>query len=107
MKPASKLRNADELAFRDIGETQLRQYELLSRELAEFDGTVDSELGDLGQYTVGEVFRSRFGSLFVILEKFATGQASDHFLIDIDQQTLTDLKGEVKRDILRGSTSAN
>ncbi|MEZ8819487.1 MULTISPECIES: metallophosphoesterase [unclassified Vibrio] len=102
-----RLRNADELAFRDIGETQLRQYELLSRELAEFDGTVDSELGDLGQYTVGEVFRSRFGSLFVILEKFATGQASDHFLIDIDQQTLTDLKGEVKRDILRGSTSAN
>ncbi|MEZ9623044.1 metallophosphoesterase [Vibrio sp. 10N.222.55.A3] len=102
-----RLRNADELAFRDIGETQLRQYELLSRELAEFGGTVDSELGDLGQYTVGEVFRSRFGSLFVILEKFATGQASDHFLIDIDQQTLTDLKGEVKRDILRGSTSAN
>ncbi|MEZ8385367.1 metallophosphoesterase, partial [Vibrio splendidus] len=102
-----RLRNADELAFRDIGETQLRQYELLSRELAEFDGTVDSELGDLGQYTVGEVFRSRFGSLFVILEKFATGQASDHFLIDIDQQTLTDLKGEVKRDILRGSTSEN
>ncbi|OCH51582.1 metallophosphoesterase [Vibrio sp. ZF57] len=102
-----RLRNADELAFRDIGETQLRQYELLSRELAEFDGTVDSELGDLGQYTVGEVFRSRFGSLFVILEKFATGQASDHFLIYIDQQTLTDLKGEVKRDILRGSTSAN
>ncbi|MGR5000966.1 metallophosphoesterase [Vibrio celticus] len=102
-----RLRNADELAFRDIGETQLRQYELLSRELSEFDGTVDSELGDLGQYTVGEVFRSRFGSLFVILEKFATGQASDHFLIDIDQQTLTDLKGEVKRDILRGSTSAN
>lgn len=102
-----RLRNADELAFRDIGETQLRQYELLSRELSEFDGTVDSELGDLGQYTVGEVFRSRFGSLFVILEKFATGQASDHFLIDIDQQTLTDLKGEVKRDILRGSSSAN
>ncbi|HAS24603.1 MAG TPA: phosphoesterase, partial [Vibrio sp.] len=102
-----RLRNADELAFRDIGETQLRQYELLSRELAEFDGTVDSELGDLGQYTVGEVFRSRFGSLFVILEKFATGQASDHFLIDIDQQTLTDLKGEVKRDILRDSTSEN
>ncbi|UOE82775.1 metallophosphoesterase [Vibrio splendidus] len=102
-----RLRNADELAFRDIGETQLRQYELLSRELAEFDGTVDPELGDLGQYTVGEVFRSRFGSLFVILEKFATGQASDHFLIDIDQQTLTDLKGEVKRNILRGSTSAN
>lgn len=102
-----RLRNADELAFRDIGETQLRQYELLSRELAEFDGTVDSELGDLGQDTVGEVFRSRFGSLFVILEKFATGQASDHFLIDVDQQTLTDLKGEVKRNILRGSTSAN
>jgi len=39
--------------------------------------------------------------LFVILEKFATGQASDHFLIDTEQQTLTDLKGEVKRDILK------
>jgi 3',5'-cyclic AMP phosphodiesterase CpdA len=102
-----RLRNADELAFRDIGETQLRQYELLSRELAEFAGTVDLELGDLGQYTVGEVFRSRFGSLFVILEKFATGQASDHFLIDTEQQTLIDLKGEVKREILKDSTSVN
>lgn len=102
-----RLRNADELAFRDIGETPLRQYELLSRELAEFAGTVDSELGDLGQYTVGEVFRSRFGSLFVILEKFATGQASEHFLIDTEQQTLIDLKGEVKREILKDSTSVN
>ncbi|MEF1246815.1 metallophosphoesterase [Vibrio owensii] len=96
-----RLRNADELAFRDIEEAQLLQYELLSRELSEFAGTVDSELGDLGEYSVGEVFRSRFGSLFVILEKFATGQASDHFLIDTEQQTLIDLKGEVKRDILK------
>ncbi|MBW3698479.1 metallophosphoesterase [Vibrio sp. T187] len=96
-----RLRNADELAFRDVEEEQLYQYELLSRELFEFAGSVDSELGDLGQYTVGEVFRSRFGSLFVILDKFATGHASDHFLIDTEQQTLTDLKGEVKREIFK------
>ncbi|MCZ8498822.1 hypothetical protein O9929_15490 [Vibrio lentus] len=36
------------MAFRDIGETQLRWHELLSRELAEFDGTVDSRADDLG-----------------------------------------------------------
>ncbi|ABU74797.1 hypothetical protein M892_18040 [Vibrio campbellii ATCC BAA-1116] len=37
----------------------------------------------------------------MILEKFATGEANAHFLIDTEQQTLTDLKGEVKRDILK------
>ncbi|MGF1683145.1 metallophosphoesterase [Photobacterium minamisatsumaniensis] len=96
-----RLRNADELAFRDIDSAVLPQYKVLSEELAEFDGTIDSEIGDLGQYTVGDVFKSRFGSLFVILDKFATGQASDHFLIDTENQTLTDLKGTANREAMQ------
>ncbi|NRF27868.1 metallophosphoesterase [Vibrio coralliilyticus] len=96
-----RLRNADELAFRDIETLTLQQYELLSRELSEFAGTVESDIGDIGDYTVGQVFRSRFGSLFVILDKFATGQASDHFLINIEQQSLTDLKQAVEREIMQ------
>ncbi|PSW20322.1 metallophosphoesterase [Photobacterium sanctipauli] len=96
-----RLRNADELAFRDIDPAVLPQYKVLSDELSEFDGTIDSEIGDLGDYSVGDVFKSRFGSLFVILDKFATGNASDHFLIDTENQTLTDLKDATERELMK------
>jgi 3',5'-cyclic AMP phosphodiesterase CpdA len=96
-----RLRNADELAFRDIDPDVLPQYKLLSEELAEFDTPIGSEIGTLGDHTVGDVFKSRFSSLFIILDKFATGQASDHFLIDTENQTLIDLKATTDREAMK------
>ena len=91
-----RLRNADELAFRDIDPDRLPEYRLLSEVLSEFDQTVADELP--GEHSVGDVFKERFGSLFTILNRFATGEASDHFLIDTENDTLTDLKNAVERN---------
>ncbi|OEF28196.1 phosphoesterase [Vibrio rumoiensis 1S-45] len=87
-----RLRNADELAFRDIEEQRLSEYELLSLELSSFKGEiVIDDSTDVNSLNAGELFRSRFGSLFYILDKFASGEASDHFIIDTEYGTLEDL----------------
>ena len=95
-----RLRNADELAFRDIDVDRLPEYELISEALAEFDQDIEQP-EQFSDHSVGDVFKVRFGTLFYILERFATGDASDHFVIDIDNQTLTDLKEKVNRRTLR------
>ncbi|KHT65092.1 phosphoesterase [Photobacterium gaetbulicola] len=80
-----RLRNADELAFKDIDRNRMPQYELLASTLAEqaVSGSDSSQFGD--------VFKQRFGGLFGILTKFANGQPSYHFKLDLDQGTITDL----------------
>ncbi|MGF1858783.1 metallophosphoesterase [Photobacterium profundum] len=97
-----RLRNADELAFRDIEKTRLHQYQLVSEALTNFKPNVYASVEDnLGDVKVGDVFKHRFGSLFYILERFATGEASDHFIIDTSKGTLTDLKNNINRNILK------
>lgn len=94
-----RLRNADELAFRDISVERLAEYELLSHELSGFKGDiVIDESTDVDNLNVADLFRSRFGSLFYILDKFATGEASDHFIIDTEYGTLEDLAQSPARD---------
>ncbi|WP_158264582.1 hypothetical protein [Photobacterium rosenbergii] len=36
-----------------------------------------------------------------LLDRFATGEASDNFLIDVEQGTLTDLKAVTDRESLQ------
>lgn len=95
-----RLRNADELAFRDIETDRLAQYKVLSEALSEIEFDVSIEDEDAGDTTVGEVFKVRFGTLFYIIDRFATGQASDNFLIDVDKGELYDLKTAFDRDSL-------
>ncbi len=95
-----RLRNADELAFRDIDSDRLVQYKLLSETLSEIEIEVSIESADAGDTTVGDVFKTRFGTLFYIIDRFATGQASDNFLIDVEHGELYDLKTVYDRDSL-------
>ncbi|MGR5065463.1 metallophosphoesterase [Photobacterium sp. DNB22_13_2] len=81
-----RLRNADELAFKDIDRNRMPQYELLANTLAEQAATV------AGSTQFGDVFKQRFGGLFGILTKFANGQPSYHFKLDLDKGTISDLK---------------
>ncbi|MGF1734074.1 metallophosphoesterase [Photobacterium satsumensis] len=81
-----RLRNADELAFKDIDRNRMPQYKLLASTLADQAGAVS----DSTQF--GDVFKQRFGGLFGILTKFANGQPSYHFKLDMDKGTITDLK---------------
>ncbi|MGF1735188.1 metallophosphoesterase [Photobacterium satsumensis] len=96
-----RLRNADELAFRDIEPSRLPQYKLLSEELYEMDTAVNFDNANNDDTPVGQVFKVRFGTLFYILDRFATGEASDNFLIDVEHGTLTDLKTAVDRESLQ------
>lgn len=77
-----RLRNADELAFKDIDRKRLPQYELLAKQLA--DAPDDSN-------QFGHLFKQRFGGLFAILSKFADGDPSFHFRLNLQDGTLTDL----------------
>lgn len=81
-----RLRNADELAFKDIDRNRMPQYKLLASTLADQAGAVS----DSTQF--GDVFKQRFGGLFGILTKFANGQPSYHFKLDMNKGTITDLK---------------
>ncbi|USD62675.1 metallophosphoesterase [Vibrio sp. SCSIO 43140] len=95
-----RLRNADELAFRDIDPDRLPQYKVLSEALSEIDIDITIEEADSEDTTVGHAFKVRFGTLFYILERFATGEASDHFLIDVEKGEIYDLKTVFDRDSL-------
>ncbi|MGL6314616.1 metallophosphoesterase [Vibrio sp. WXL103] len=97
-----RLRNADELAFRDIDPDRLPLYKLLSEELSEMEATVtiEDEEGNANDTTIDYAFKVRFGTLFYILDRFATGEASDHFLIDVEKGELYDLKTAFDRDSL-------
>ena len=96
-----RLRNADELAFRDIEPSRLPQYKLLSEELYDMESDIHFAEGYSVSTPVGDVFKVRFGTLFYILDRFATGEASDNFLIDVEQGTLTDLKTVTDRESLQ------
>ncbi|MDR9829950.1 metallophosphoesterase [Vibrio sp. FNV 38] len=95
-----RLRNADELAFRDIDPDRLPQYRVLSEALSEMNADVTMEGAAADDTTVGHAFKVRFGTLFYILDRFATGEASDHFLIDVENGELYDLKTTFDRDSL-------
>ncbi|MDV5168132.1 metallophosphoesterase [Photobacterium rosenbergii] len=96
-----RLRNADELAFRDIEPSRLPQYKLLSEELYDMESEIHFGEDYSVSTPVGDVFKVRFGTLFYILDRFATGEASDNFLIDVEQGTLTDLKTVADRESLQ------
>lgn len=97
-----RLRNADELAFRDIDPERLPLYKLLSEALSEMDikVTIEGVEENENEITIDYAFKVRFGTLFYILDRFATGEASDHFLIDVDKGELYDLKTAYDRDSL-------
>ena len=78
-----RLRNADQLALRDINQGRLRQYTLLTRILAEQQHA--NALTD-------SVFVKQFGGLFEILDGFRHGLPNDHFMLDMTEGTITDLK---------------
>ncbi|MGF1725296.1 metallophosphoesterase [Photobacterium nomapromontoriensis] len=83
-----RLRNADELAFKDIDRSRMPQYELIATTLAQHMAVND--ISESAQF--GEVFKQRFGGLFGILSKFASGQPSYHFELDLEKGTISDLK---------------
>ena len=93
-----RLRNADELAFKDIDRDRIPQYRLLARVLRQAGANVEGlNAKDVEQLMVGDLFKSRFSQLFNILTKFSNGEASDHFVLDMKSGKITDLAEPIER----------
>ncbi|HDG1691243.1 TPA: metallophosphoesterase [Kluyvera georgiana] len=77
-----RLRNADELALRDISATRLRQYQLLTRVLAE---SLPASMPALTANSDFEtIYRLRFGSIFTVIDKYLQGNPSRNFHLDLE-----------------------
>lgn len=75
-----RLRNADELALRDITATRLREYRLLTRTLAQsLPAKMPTVTADSDFETI---FRLRFGSIFRVIDKYLQGSPSRNFHLD-------------------------
>lgn len=77
-----RLRNADELALRDISAAQLRQYQLLTRTLAQSLPTSVPALTANSDFET--IFRLRFGSIFTVIDKYLQGNPSRNFHLNTE-----------------------
>lgn len=89
-----RLRNADELALKDISKQRLAQYTLLTGTLA--NGLADTPQQIDANSSFEEVFRVRFGSIFSVLERFINGNPSNKFLLDMNNGDIKNLSADVR-----------
>lgn len=77
-----RLRNADELALRDISAARLREYQLLTRTLAQsLPASVPALTANSDFETI---FRLRFGSIFTVIDKYLQGNPSRNFHLNTE-----------------------
>jgi len=80
-----RLRNAGQLALRDITAERLAQYHLLTKVFAKQSAHATTKKD---QYSV---IAQQFGPIFYLLEQFKQGQPDDHFLLNMSDGTITEL----------------
>jgi len=87
-----RLANAGDLAFSDIPAARAKQYKLLAQALQQthanllMDGDKVSDSN-----TQADLFQARFKPLMAILLKLANGAPTQHFVIDLQRNSLKDL----------------
>jgi 3',5'-cyclic AMP phosphodiesterase CpdA len=87
-----RLANAGDLAFSDIPAARAAQYKLLAQALEATNATLGLDGTQVrNDNVVGAVFQARFKPLMEILLKLAKGAPTQHFVIDLKANTLTDL----------------
>ncbi|WP_299268548.1 metallophosphoesterase [uncultured Psychrosphaera sp.] len=89
-----RLRNADQLALRDISQQRLAQYAVLTKALVNTNKTkLNSTITD---ETLTSVFKRRFGNLFSLFDGFKNGEPSDHFMLNLSNGTISELNSMSK-----------
>lgn len=87
-----RLANAGDLAFADIPADRAKQYKLIAESLAATDATLNLNGSQVrNDNTVGAMFQARFKPLMAIMLKLAKGAPTQHFVIDLEANSLTDL----------------
>ena len=81
-----RLRNADQLALRDISEQRLSEYTLLGDTLMAANNSQAANNSLVG------VFIDQFALLFKVLKGFQTGLPNEHFLLNLSSGAITDLR---------------
>jgi len=89
-----RLRNADELALQDISKARLAQYNLLTGSLAHELTAQPEQINQDSSFE--QVFRTRFGSIFNVLERFIQGNPSNKFLLDLNNGSISNLSPDVR-----------
>ncbi|WP_263078333.1 metallophosphoesterase [Endozoicomonas sp. Mp262] len=87
-----RLRNADQLALKDISQERLREYELIAHQLKNSPYLLtwkNNRISDNAPFMV--LFQDRFGKIFGTLSAFLNGDPSDHFMLHIDSGEIRDL----------------
>ena len=82
-----RLRNAGELALRDISVARLNQYHLLTGSLAATLPPVPGKINEKSPFDA--VFRLRFGTLFSVMEKYQHGRPSRDFRVSLQKGEIT------------------
>ncbi len=87
-----RLANAGDLAFTDIPVERAKQYKVIAEALEGTNATLKFN-GDQvrNDNEVGALFQARFKPLMAILLKLARGAPTQHFVIDLKNNTLTDM----------------
>jgi len=87
-----RLANAGDLAFADIPTERAMQYKVMAQALEASNVTLAMDgTRPRNDNVVGAVFKARFKPLMEILLKLARGAPAEHFVIDLETNTLTDL----------------
>lgn len=89
-----RLRNADELALKDISLQRLSQYNILTGALAKNLPDTPQQINPDSAFE--DIFRVRFGSIFTVLDRFIHGNPSNKFLLNMKNGEITNLS-EQKR----------
>lgn len=94
-----RLRNADELAFRDIPEERFKHYSILAATLAEAEFHPNGD--DHDQVDFDEVFKGRFKSIFEVMRLFSEGLPSDNFILNLKDGTIDNLSENRPGNLLK------
>ena len=86
-----RLRSAGEMAMGDIRCGHIPQYALLAKSLAEHSEPIHLGEKSTEAPVVGDLFKTRFSTLFNIMGKFASGKPSRHFTVNMKTGDLTRL----------------
>lgn len=80
-----RLRNADELALRDISLDRIKEYRLIGRSIETSGINLKLNQRELEEgNNIEDIFKVRFDGILGILDKFMDGVPSDHFIIDMN-----------------------
>lgn len=88
-----RLRNADQLALRDVSVERIKEYKLIGDSINSNGINLLFKGGKVSpENSIDDIFKVRFKGILGILDKFTSGEASEHFIVDLEDGDINNLK---------------